>query len=107
DKIVTDFFIRKNIASAISAMRATLLPIGVRSSSSSRLIASRLYTTFIRPKFEYGLCICTFLVKQLTLLEKTQDQCLRMAFGGHRTSSTSVFKHLVNLPSMTERATIL
>ncbi|KAG1167064.1 hypothetical protein G6F70_009594 [Rhizopus microsporus] len=30
-----------------------------------------------------------------------------MAFGGHRTSSTSVFKHLVNLPSMTERATIL
>ncbi|KAG1171347.1 hypothetical protein G6F70_008443 [Rhizopus microsporus] len=54
-KIATDLLIRRNTASAISAMRATLLPIGIRSASFSRLIASRLYTTFIRPKFEYGL----------------------------------------------------
>ncbi|ORE06461.1 hypothetical protein BCV72DRAFT_335919 [Rhizopus microsporus var. microsporus] len=106
-KIAIVLLIRRNIAFAVSAMRATLLPINVRSSSFSRLIASRLYTTFIRPKFEYGLCICTFQVKQLALLEKAQDQCLRMAFGGHRTSSTGVFKHLVNLPSMTERTTTL
>lgn len=106
-KIATDHLIRRNSASAISAMRATLLPIGIRSASFSRLMASRLYATFIRPKFEYGLCICTFLVKQLALLEKAQDQCLRMAFGGHRTSSTTVYKHLVNLPSMKERANIL
>ena len=68
-KIATDLLIRRNTASAISAMRATLLPIGIRSASFSRLIASRLYTTFIRPKFEYGLCICTFLVKQLALFD--------------------------------------
>ncbi|KAG1441050.1 hypothetical protein G6F55_013339 [Rhizopus delemar] len=30
-----------------------------------------------------------------------------MAFGGHRTASTTVFKHLVNLPSMKERSTTL
>ncbi|KAG1291395.1 hypothetical protein G6F64_013800 [Rhizopus arrhizus] len=88
-------------------MRATLLPIGIRSASFSRLTASRLYSTFIRPKFEYGLCLCTFQVKQLALLEKSQDLCLRMAFGGHRTSSTGVYKHLVNLPSMKERSVTL
>ncbi|KAG1046414.1 hypothetical protein G6F43_011102 [Rhizopus delemar] len=106
-KISTDLLIRRNTASAVSAMRATLLPIGIRSASFSRLTASRLYSTFIRPKFEYGLCLCTFQVKQLALLEKSQDLCLRMAFGGHRTSSTGVYKHLVNLPSMKERSVTL
>ncbi|KAG0751701.1 hypothetical protein G6F24_014101 [Rhizopus arrhizus] len=72
-KISTDLLLRRNTASAISAMRATLLPIGIRSASFSRLTASRLYSTFIRPKFEYGLCLCTFQVKQLALLEKSQD----------------------------------
>ncbi|KAG1043810.1 hypothetical protein G6F43_011575 [Rhizopus delemar] len=106
-KISTDLLIRRNTASAVSAMRATLLPIGIRSAGFSRLTASRLYSTFIRPKFEYGLCLCTFQVKQLALLEKSQDICLRMAFGGHRTSSTGVYKHLANLPSMKERSVTL
>ncbi|KAG1449780.1 hypothetical protein G6F46_010860 [Rhizopus delemar] len=106
-KISTDLLIRRNTASAVSAMRTTLLPIGIRSASFSRLTASRLYSTFIRPKFEYGLCLCTFQVKQLALLEKSQDLCLRMAFGGHRTSSTGVYKHLVNLPSMKDHTTII
>ncbi|KAG1200266.1 hypothetical protein G6F35_012404 [Rhizopus arrhizus] len=88
-------------------MRYTLMPIGIRSPNFSRLTASRLYATFIRSKFEYGLCLCTFTTKQVALLEKAQDQCLRMAFGGHRTASTTVFKHLVNLPSMKERSTTL
>ncbi|CEG82710.1 hypothetical protein RMATCC62417_16742 [Rhizopus microsporus] len=106
-RIATDLLIRRNTASAITAMRRTLLSIGLRASNFSRLTASRLYATFIRPIFEYGLCLCTFLVRQMNLLERAQDQCLRMVFGGHATSSTGVFKHLTNLPHMIERTNIL
>ncbi|KAG1461825.1 hypothetical protein G6F46_004607 [Rhizopus delemar] len=96
-----------NTASAVSAMRATPLHIGIRSASFSRLTASCLYSMFIRPKFEYGLCLCTFQVKQLALLKKSQDLCLRMAFEGHHISLTGVYKHLVNLPSMKKRSVTL
>ncbi|KAI8646840.1 hypothetical protein BD408DRAFT_428236 [Parasitella parasitica] len=40
-------------------------------------------------------------------LEKVQDTCLRMIFGGHRAASTMVFRHLTNLPLMKQRAAIL
>ncbi|KAG1337245.1 hypothetical protein G6F57_011360 [Rhizopus arrhizus] len=91
----------------LAAMRNTLQVLGLRTSSFSRLTSSRLYATFVRPCFEYGLCLCLFTVKELELLEKGQDFCLRIAFGGHKTTSTAVFKHITNLPSMTERAHIL
>ncbi|KAG1038994.1 hypothetical protein G6F43_012604 [Rhizopus delemar] len=101
--ISTDLLIARNAKSALAAMRGSLCPLGLRSSAFSRLTASRLYATFIRPKFEYGLCICLFTVKQLELLDKAQDQCLRLAFGGHQKASTAVFKHLTFLPHMHER----
>ncbi|KAG1606241.1 hypothetical protein G6F45_014027 [Rhizopus arrhizus] len=85
-------------------MRRFLLPVGIRSPGFSRLTAVRLYAIFIRPRFEYGLCICTFLQKQLALLDRAQDQCLRLAFGGHPRASTTVFKHLTSTPSMHVRA---
>ncbi|OAD72629.1 hypothetical protein PHYBLDRAFT_169751 [Phycomyces blakesleeanus NRRL 1555(-)] len=69
----------------------------------SRLLSIRLYRQFIRPQFEYGLAISCFNIKQVAVLEKAQNTCLRMIFGGHSTSSTSVFRHLGNLPSMRER----
>ncbi|KAG1446993.1 hypothetical protein G6F56_009399 [Rhizopus delemar] len=106
-KIDTDELIRRNTSSAISSMRRTLMPLGLRSSRFSRLTASRLYATFIRPKFEYGLCLCLFLTRQLDTLDRAQDHCLRMAFGGHSRASTGVFKHLANLPDMRDRAHIL
>ncbi|KAG1442363.1 hypothetical protein G6F56_011092 [Rhizopus delemar] len=84
--------------------RRFLLPVGIRSPGFSRLTATRLYAVFIRPRFEYGLCICTFVQKQLALLDRAQDQCLRLAFGGHPRASTTVFKHLTNTPSMVVRA---
>ncbi|KAG1451396.1 hypothetical protein G6F56_008100 [Rhizopus delemar] len=103
-EIATGLLIQRNVTSAVSAMRRFLLPIGIRSSGFSRLTSSRLYAIFIRPRFEYGLCICTFLKKQLAILDRAQDQCLRLAFGGHPRSSTAVFKHLTNVPSMHVRA---
>ncbi|KAG0742888.1 hypothetical protein G6F24_016383 [Rhizopus arrhizus] len=88
--IATGLLIQRNVTSAVSAMRRFLLPVGIRSPGFSRLTATRLYTIFIRPRFEYGLCICTFLQKQLALLDRAQDQCLRLAFGGHPRASTTV-----------------
>ncbi|KAF7721706.1 hypothetical protein EC973_004295, partial [Apophysomyces ossiformis] len=62
---------------------------------------------FIRPKFEYGLAICKFTQSDFQALERLQDKCLRMIVGGHPSSSTTVLKHLCNLPSMRFRADCL
>ncbi|KAG1606259.1 hypothetical protein G6F46_013135 [Rhizopus delemar] len=52
--IATDQLLKRNIASALPAMRNTLQPLGLHAPSFSRLTASRLYAIFIRPKLEYG-----------------------------------------------------
>ncbi|KAI8878007.1 hypothetical protein K501DRAFT_277919 [Backusella circina FSU 941] len=77
------------------------------SSSFSRLTAAELYATFTRPKFEYSLVISTFLKKDLQLLEKARDTFLPLAFGDRKTSFTATFKHMTNLPSMTDRVQLL
>jgi hypothetical protein len=56
---------------------------------------------------EYGLAIATLRAVDYKALEKIQDSCLRMIFGGHRAASTMVFTHLTNLPSMRFRADTL
>jgi hypothetical protein len=81
--------------------------IGVNRSGFPLLFSSRLYAAFVRPKLEYGLAIATLLQRDYGALEKVQNSCLRMIFGGHRTSSTSVFCHITNLPSMRFRADAL
>ena len=86
----------RNIQSALRSMRYGLKPLGMSSAGFSRLTSSRIYVTFIRSKLEYGLGVSLFLKKDLKSLEKAQDQRLRMLFGGHRTSSTSVFKHMTS-----------
>ena len=96
-----DLLLSRNTQSALSSMRG-LQSLGLHTSGFSRLLSA-----FIRPKFEYGLCVSWFLKKHLKLLEKSQDQCLRIAFGGHRTSSTAVFRQMTGLPTMAERYHIL
>lgn len=88
-------------------MRTGIQPLGVHSPCFSRVTSAKIYTIFIRPKLEYGLNIIIFLVKNYKLLERTQDQCLRLAFGGHRSVSTYVFEHMTCLPSMRERVNTL
>ncbi|OAD80284.1 hypothetical protein PHYBLDRAFT_160931 [Phycomyces blakesleeanus NRRL 1555(-)] len=91
---------------ALAAM-ATLTAVGACRSGFSLLLSSCLFKTFIQPKFEYGLAITCLLQKDVLLLEKIQDKCLRMIVGGHATSSTAVLKHICNLPSMAFRVDIL
>ncbi|OAD68533.1 hypothetical protein PHYBLDRAFT_74080 [Phycomyces blakesleeanus NRRL 1555(-)] len=89
------------------ATMATLNSVGACRSGFSLLLSSRLYKTFVRPKFEYGLAISTLLKQDIKVLESIQDKCLRMIVGGHATSSTIVLKHICNLPSMKFRADVL
>jgi hypothetical protein len=103
-RLDANLLITRNARSALLAMRTSLQALGVYSSSFSRLTSARLYTTFIRPKLEYGLAISLLSAKDIKLLENAQNQCLRICFGGHSKASTAVFKHLTNLPSMRERA---
>ncbi|KAI8335237.1 hypothetical protein EDC96DRAFT_548200 [Choanephora cucurbitarum] len=99
--------VQRNACSAMVAMRSGLQPMGVHSTGFSRLTSARLYVTFIRPKLEHGLAVSTLLVRDLKVVERAQDLCLRLAFGGHSKASTVVFRHLTHLPSMKERVAIL
>lgn len=90
----------------IAAM-STLHKMGAHRSGFSLLLSSKLYKTFIRPKFEYGLAIAHLFKKDLALFEKIQDKCLRLIVGGHPTSSTQVLKIITNLPSVAWRVDAL
>ncbi|KAG1585249.1 hypothetical protein G6F46_014876 [Rhizopus delemar] len=65
---------------------AILNKIGVNRQGFSLLLCSRLYATFVRPKFEYGLAISRLTATDLKSIENLQDRCLRLLVGGHRTS---------------------
>lgn len=84
-----------------------LQSFGLHSAGFSWLLSAKLYATFIRLELESGLSISCFLKRRLKLLGKAQNQCLRLAFGGHRTSSVVVFRHMTNLPTMEERVNTL
>ena len=75
--------VQRNARSAMVAMRSGLQPLGVHSTGFSRLTSARLYATFIRPKLEYGLAVSSLLVRDPKVVERAQDLCLRLAFGGH------------------------
>ena len=86
---------------------STLRAIGARRTGFSLLFTSKLYKLFVRPKFEYGLAISRFNSEETRILERLQDKCLRLFFGGHPTSSTAVYKHICDVPHMEERLDIL
>ncbi|KAJ1966871.1 hypothetical protein IWQ62_002200, partial [Dispira parvispora] len=104
--ICSSSVVLKGKPGALASM-AHLRDIGANRSGFSFLLSSRLYASFVRPKVEYGLAITRLLSKDYKALERIQDTCLRMIFGGHRAASTMVFIHLVNLPSLRFRADTL
>ena len=89
------------------AAMSTLNRMGAHRSGFSLLLSARLYKIFIRPKFEYGLAISSMLKKDVTLLEKLQDRCLRLMVGGHPTSSTAALKLITDIPSVSWRMDVL
>ncbi|OAD78124.1 hypothetical protein PHYBLDRAFT_141990 [Phycomyces blakesleeanus NRRL 1555(-)] len=85
--------------SGVLATMAMLNAVGVCWSGFSLLLSSRLYRTFIRPKFEYGLAILPLKRTDTIQLEKIQDKCLCIIVGGHQTSSTTFCIRAHYLPS--------
>jgi hypothetical protein len=81
--------------------------IGVNRQGFSLSLCARLYSTFIRPKFEYGLAISRFRAPDFKALRQLQDQCLRILFGGRGQASTEVFRHLTTLPDTRFRYDVL
>ena len=94
--------IQRNVALALTGMR-TSRTVECNPHGFPRLLAVKIYKQFIRPRFEYYLAIATFTKDEIKQVEKGQDQCLRYIFGGHSKSSTIVFRHMANLPTMDER----
>lgn len=90
-----------------AAATHTLRSLGARRDGFSTLLTSKLYRTFIRPKFEYALAICRMNSAELTILQRIQHKNLRILMGGHPTASTKVFKHVCNLPWVEERRDVL
>ncbi|CEP14648.1 hypothetical protein [Parasitella parasitica] len=81
--------------------------IGVNAKGFNHLLSIRFYVQLIRSQMEYGLAISTSSLTHLKKLEACQTECIRRIFGGSRRSSTEVMLHLVQQPSMTDRARIL
>jgi hypothetical protein len=104
--ICSSSMVKKCQRGALASM-SQLNAIGCNRSGFPLLFSTKLYSCFVRPKLEYGLGITQLKLADFRALEKIQDTCLRMIFGGHRAASTMVFRHLTNLPLMKQRAAIL
>lgn len=81
----------------------TLHFLGANHNGFDKFLSMKLYKSFIRPILEYGIPIIRTNKKDFKLLEDAQDQCVRLIFSGHKTSSTKVIRHLNNTSSMNER----
>ncbi|KAI8884276.1 hypothetical protein K501DRAFT_161087, partial [Backusella circina FSU 941] len=99
--------IQKNSARALQVARS-LKAIGLTNLHFPPLFIKKLYNTFIRPCFEYGLAIaCPNISQHLPKLDSQQSQALNLLFGGHSRSSVKVLRHLLDIPSASTRHHIL
>lgn len=89
----------KRSAGAIKTM-ALLTSIGVNRNGFSLLFCSRLYSCFIRPKFEYGFAISKFSAPEMKVLERLQDKLVSMFLGSQQ---TTVAKHITCIPGVIHR----
>ena len=97
-----------NTKKAIKSLNL-LNSIGLSPSGFNRLLSARIYSQFIRPQMEYRLAIQILNTKTHTkVLTKTQTTCLRRIYGSSsKTSSSAVMQHLVDLPTMASRVSVL
>ncbi|KAG2218671.1 hypothetical protein INT45_007840 [Circinella minor] len=95
-----------NTTATVSAMNI-LASIGVRARCLGKLLSTRLYRQFIRPKMEYGLAITKFTHEDCKILQESQNTCLQKIYGTKTNQSMAVIHHLANLEYMTDRVTTL
>ena len=104
--INNNVLIDSNTTATVSAMNI-LASIGVRARCLGKLLSTRFYRQFIRPKMEYGLAITKFSQEDCKTLQETQNTCLRKIYGTKTNQSMAVIHHIPNLENMTDRITIL
>lgn len=109
-------FVRSGISSTLlvtnrfkgtMAAMSALHKMGAHRSGFSLLLSTKLYQTFIRPKFEYGLAVTHLYKKDIAKLEQLQDRCLRLIVGGWSSSSTRALKAMTTVPDVSWRVEIL
>ncbi|KAI9352434.1 hypothetical protein BD770DRAFT_325880 [Pilaira anomala] len=91
------------LGGAIKTM-ALLTSIGVHRNGFSLLLCARIYKTFIRPKFEYGLAISRLTAPEVLKLERAQNKLVGMFLGSNH---TKVAKHITCIPAMSHRYNLL
>ncbi|KAI9309887.1 hypothetical protein BX666DRAFT_2164632 [Dichotomocladium elegans] len=97
---------RSRSKTTLAAM-ATLHKMGAHRSGFSLSLSARLYCSFIRPKFEYGVAITMMHTKDINKLEQLQNRCLRLLIGGNPHTSTTVLKILTMIPAIHWRMEVL
>ncbi|KAI8051885.1 uncharacterized protein B0P05DRAFT_591798 [Gilbertella persicaria] len=103
-QVNVSLLIRQNARSALTAMHAGFSSLGFfKQIRFSKLTAARLYSIFIRPKLEYGICLGLYRKSDFATLEHAQDTCLRLCINSHSKGTTGSFKLMTNLPSLAER----
>ncbi|KAG2222501.1 hypothetical protein INT45_012815 [Circinella minor] len=104
--INTNELIDRNTTAAVSVMNI-MASIGVRARCLGKLLSTRLYRQFIRPKMEYGLAIAKLNRDDYNTLQETQNTCLRKIYGTKANHSMAIIHHLANLKFMVDRVTTL
>ncbi|KAI9363175.1 hypothetical protein BD770DRAFT_315419 [Pilaira anomala] len=88
--------LEKRSGAALSTVNL-LTSSGMNRNGFSLLFCSRLYTCFIRPKFEYGLAISKLSAPDFKALEDLQNKVVSTFLGSRH---TNVAKHITCLPMM-------
>ncbi|KAI7856383.1 hypothetical protein BDC45DRAFT_567419 [Circinella umbellata] len=104
--ICTKALVEHSTTATITTMNV-LASIGVRARCFEKLLCTRLYRQFLRPKTEHGLAITNLTNDDNKLLQEARQTCLRKIFGTRNNRSMAVIHHLGNLEYITERITIL
>ncbi|KAG2207946.1 hypothetical protein INT47_010930 [Mucor saturninus] len=91
--------IEKRSAGAIKTM-ALPNSVGVNRNGFSLLLSARLYTTFFRPKIEYGLAISRFTASDMQKLDRLQNKLVGMFIGSQQTTTA---KHITCILGMLHR----
>ncbi|CEP16609.1 hypothetical protein [Parasitella parasitica] len=98
--------VHENTTKARKSMNQIAI-IGVNAKGFNHLLFIRFHVQMIRSQLEYGLAISTLSIGHLKKLEACQTECNSRIFGDSHRSSPKVMMHLVQQPSMTDRARIL
>ncbi|CDH60653.1 hypothetical protein RO3G_13746 [Lichtheimia corymbifera JMRC:FSU:9682] len=101
--------VKESATKGVQAM-SLLHSLGAHKYAFGLGVSLRLYRTFIRPVFEYGLAIAHTTVTDVKILNRAQERCIRMAFNIMDPDAhppTIQAKVMADLPEMKLRARIL